>query len=427
MERKIELVNHAPKMQKLRKVAAYARVSSGKDAMLHSLSAQVSYYSDLIQKYSDWQCARVYADEAVTGTKDSRPEFDRLINDCRDGKVDYILTKSISRFARNTVTLLSTVRELRDVGIGIYFEEQRIDTLTVEGEFLLTVLASYAQEESRSVSENCKWRARKGFEKGVPYACEMLGYRLVNGKITVIPEEAELVRRIFAMYLDGYGTAAISKTLNAEGIKSHRGNTFSQSSIWSILRNEKHCGDLMLQKYFRSDHITKRKIENVGQLPRYFVADDHEPIIDRETFQAVQDEIKRRADMFANSNEPTFSVFSSKIRCGICGKNYRRKPNCGHWHWTCGTYLTLGKAACPSKRVPEVTLKNVCCEVLGMDEFDEETFAGKVDHITAFPGNVLRFTLRNGAELETVWKDHSRRDSWTDEMKAAARERSRRK
>lgn len=198
MERKIELVNHTPKMQKLRRVAAYARVSSGKDAMLHSLSAQVSYYSELIQKHSDWQYVGVYADEAVTGTKDTRPEFDRLINDCRNGKVDYILTKSISRFARNTVTLLSIVREVRDAGIGIYFEGQRIDTLTVEGEFLLTVLASYAQEESRSVSENCKWRARKGFEKGVPYACEMLGYRLVNGKITVIPEEAEIFFYVLA-------------------------------------------------------------------------------------------------------------------------------------------------------------------------------------------------------------------------------------
>lgn len=427
MERKIELVNHAPKMQKLRKVAAYARVSSGKDAMLHSLSAQVSYYSDLIQKHSDWQYAGVYTDEAVTGTKDTRPEFDRLINDCRNGKVDYILTKSISRFARNTVTLLSTVRELRDAGIGIYFEEQRIDTLTVEGEFLLTVLASYAQEESRSVSENCKWRMRKKYEKGQPHTCEMLGYHLENGQIVITPDEAETVRRIFSLYLEGYGKMMICKILNADGVTSHIGNPLRPSSIDIVLQNEKYCGDLLLQKSFISDHITKRKVINNGQLPKYFVENNHEPIIDKTTFQTVQDEIKRRTELFGNSDTPVFSVFTSKIRCGICGKNYRRKPNCGHWHWTCGTYLTLGKAACPSKRVPEVALKNVCREVLGMNEFDEETFAEKVDHITALPGNVLRFTLRSGTELETVWKDHSRRDSWTDEMKAAARERSKRK
>ena len=184
-------------LPKLLRVAAYARVSSAKDAMHHSLSAQVSYYSDLIQKHPGWSYAGVYADEAKTGTRDSRESFQRLIADCKTGKIDAVITKSISRFARNTVTLLETVRELKGYGIDVFFEEQNIHTLSAEGELMLSILASYAQEESLSASENQKWRIRRNFEEGKPWNGTMLGYRYREGTLVVEPGEAEIVRRIF--------------------------------------------------------------------------------------------------------------------------------------------------------------------------------------------------------------------------------------
>lgn len=206
MGRKVTRVAfNVPEIPKKKNVAAYCRVSSGKDAMLHSLAAQVSYYSELIQSHGEWEYAGVYADEAKTGTKDTRENFVRLLSDCRAGKIDLILTKSISRFARNTVTLLETVRELKLMGVDVYFEEQNIHSMSTDGEFMLTILASYAQEESRSASENQKWRIKKNFEEGKPWSSTLLGYRNVNGRFEIVPEEAQTVRMIFDWYLEGLG------------------------------------------------------------------------------------------------------------------------------------------------------------------------------------------------------------------------------
>lgn len=192
----INKVNTVKKLPKKLRVCAYARVSTGKDAMLDSLANQVSYYSKYIQSKKEWLYVGVYSDEAISGTKATRPGFQKMINDAKNGKIDLIITKSISRFARNTVTLLETVRELKAIGVGVYFEEQRIQTISKEGELMLTILASYAQEEARSVSENMKWRVRKNFAEGIPYKLTILGYRLTKGKITIVPEEAEIVKLI---------------------------------------------------------------------------------------------------------------------------------------------------------------------------------------------------------------------------------------
>ena len=203
--------SRSPKLEQKKKVAAYARVSSGKDAMLHSLSAQVSYYSKFIQSHNEWIYVGVYVDEAKTGTKDTREGFQRQIADCRAGKVDMILTKSISRFARNTVSLLQTVRECKAMGVDIYyFEEQNIHTMSGDGELMMTILASYAQEESRSASENQKWRIRKNFEEGKPWSSTIHGYRSENGRYVVFPEEAVLVKKIFRWYLEGRGYNTIA-------------------------------------------------------------------------------------------------------------------------------------------------------------------------------------------------------------------------
>ena len=405
-----------PKMNipKLKRVAAYARVSSGKDAMLHSLSAQVSYYSELIQKHSGWQYVGVYADEALTGTKENRENFQRLLADCRAGKVDMVITKSISRFARNTVTLLETVRELKNMGVDVFFEEQNIHSLSADGELMLTILASYAQEESLSASENQKWRIRRNFENGMPWNGTMLGYRYEEGTLVVEPTEAEIVSRIFTEYLGGSGMTAIAKRLNADGIPTRFGNDWGKTSVGKVLQNYAYTGNLLLQKYRRMDHLTKRDEPNNGELPKYHIADAHEAIISLRSFNAVQEEMKRRA---AKHTHPGVKhkeySFSGKITCARCGKHYRRKVKETGPVWICTTYNTYGKAACPSKAIPESILEAIADEVGGI---------GKITALQACDDNTLVLTLTSGEQIVKQWQDRSRRQSWTPEMKEAARQ-----
>lgn len=215
---KIKIVRHRKKLASKKKVTAYARVSTGKDAMLHSLSAQVSYYSTLIQNTRGWLYCGVYVDEAMTGTKSERPNFQKMMEDARAGKLDMIITKSIYRFARNTVTLHETVRELKVLNVDVFFEEQNIHSLSADGELMLSFLTSYAQEESRSASDNLKWSIRNRFKKGMAWNTHVYGYQFSNGTFITIPAEAEIVKQIFASYLDGKGTPAIAKDLNKRGI-----------------------------------------------------------------------------------------------------------------------------------------------------------------------------------------------------------------
>ena len=405
-----------PKMNipKLKRVAAYARVSSGKDAMLHSLSAQVSYYSELIQKHSGWQYVGVYADEALTGTKDNRENFQRLLTDCRSGKVDMVITKSISRFARNTVTLLETVRELKNMGVDVFFEEQNIHSLSADGELMLTILASYAQEESLSASENQKWRIRRNFENGMPWNGTMLGYRYEDGSLVVEQTEAETVKRIFSEYFAGSGMTAIAKRLNADGILTRYGNPWGKTSVGKVLQNYAYTGNLLLQKYRRVDHLTKRDELNNGALPQYHVQGCHEAIIPLWSFNAVQEEMKRRAEKHTHPGERRKEYpFSGKLICAGCGKHYRRKVKETGPVWICTTYNTYGKAACPSKAIPESVLEAITDEVGGIS---------KITALQACEGNTLVLTLTSGEQIVKRWQDHSRRQSWTPEMKEMARQ-----
>ena len=278
---------------KKKRVAAYARVSVGTEAMLHSLATQVSYYNELIQKNPQWEFAGVFADAGLTGTKETRPEFQRMLSECHKGHIDLILVKSISRFARNTLTLVNTVRELKALGVGVFFEEQNLNTLSGDGEFMLTILASFAQEESRNVSENLKWRIRKKFEQGIPMVNSLYGYEVKKGCFKVKPDEAQVVKRIYSMYLDNMNYTAIAKALSKEGVPTPLGGLWSASRIANILKNEKYAGDLLLQKTYINNHIEKRSCINRGELPRYYVKDNHEPIVDRETFDAVQRKIEK--------------------------------------------------------------------------------------------------------------------------------------
>lgn len=249
-----------PTIKKRKKVAAYARISMESERMNHSLSTQISYYNNLIQKNPDWEFAGVYADNGISGTSTAkRDEFNRMIADAKQGKIDIILTKSIQRFARNTVDLLKAVRELKSLGIEVRFEKENINSLSGDGELMLSILASFAQEESRSISENVKWATRKRFEQGIPNGrFNVYGYRWEDNQLVIIPEEAEVVKRIFQNFLDGKSRLETERELESEGIRTRRGYVMRDSNIHNILTNITYTGNLLFQKEYIADPINKK-------------------------------------------------------------------------------------------------------------------------------------------------------------------------
>lgn len=425
MERIVERVQFPDKPNiKLLRTAAYARVSSGKDAMLHSLSAQVSYYNALIQSNPEWLFCGVYADEALTGTKESRQNFQKLISECRAGNIDLVITKSISRFARNTVTLLKTIRELKEMGVDVYFEEQNIHSISSDGELMITILASYAQEESYSASENQKWRIRKGFESNKVSTVIMLGYkRNRDGVLEIIPEEAWIVKMMFADALSGMGGLAIANKLNELNISTKNGNQWTAHGVRRLLNNEKYCGDLRLQKFYNENHLTKRKMINTGNLPQIYVEEAHPAIIDKETFMCVQKIMHERQRFTAQKKVAAVYPFTGMIKCGCCGKSYRRKTITTGIVWICTTYNTKGKKYCPTaKQIPEEKLTLACCEVLNTNTFDEELFHSMIEQIIIPKPNQILFRFIDGSEHTVTWQDRSRSESWSPEMRAKAAE-----
>ena len=375
---KIEPIS--PSLPTRKKVAAYARVSMETERLNHSLSAQVSYYSNLIQSNPEWEYAGVYADNAVTGTKSSsREEFQRMLEDCEAGKIDIILTKSISRFARNTVDLLEAVRHLKELGIEVRFEKEHINSLSGDGEVMLTLLASFAQEEIRSLSENVRWGTRKRFEQGIPNGRFLIyGYRWEGDHLVVEPEEAKIVRLIYDNFLKGLSAEATEKQLDEMGVKSMKGMHFPNSSIRAILKNITYTGNLLFQKEYTLDPISKKTRKNHGELPQYFVENTHEAIIPMETYQAVQAEIARRRELGALANwSINTSCFTSKIKCGLCGasfvrntrKNRAKTSQLGERYtfYGCGTNKRKGEH-CSSGTIREDVLKEECAKALGLPD-----------------------------------------------------------
>lgn len=412
-----------PAIAKRERVAAYARVSCGKDAMLHSLSAQVNYYSQYIQQNPAWEYAGVYVDEALTGTKDSRPEFQRMLADCKAGKIDRILTKSLSRFARNTVTVLESVRMLKSLGIDVYFEEGNIHSLGADSELILTLLASFAQEESLSVSENQKWRIRKGFEQGEVMCWRfMLGYRIEHGKVEINPDGAEIVRDIFHRAIAGETYGSICRRLNAQGKTGALGKPFRSAHIRDILTNEKYTGNALLQKTFVRDHLSKRQVANKGELPQYYATETHPAIIDEATFEAAQEIVRQHAERRRDCARPQRSEFTTKIRCPFCGQAYKRVTSNGTVGWNCSTYQDKGKRYCHGKKIPEAVLKALVADVLELPCYEAPEMEAQIDHIEVPADNHLTFFLKNSRIEERIWKDRSRRESWTPEMKEKARQ-----
>ena len=394
--RKIDL--HLTALPKKLRVAAYARVSKETDRLLHSFSEQVSYYNDLIQNNPEWEFVGVFADSGITGTQTAhRCEFQRLMQECENGNVDLILCKSISRFARNTVDLLQTIRHLKNIDVEVRFEKEGISTFSSDGELLLTLLASFAQEESNSISENVKWGIRKRFQDGTIGTANkhLLGYRYDEDKrqYVIIPNEAETVRWMFQMFLEGISFQQIADKLNAAGIRSVLGNEFQEASVRQILYNEIYAGDLLRQKSITTSPITKVKVKNLGKLPQYLYTDCHEAIIDRETYEKVKIEMKRRASM----QHPVY-FFTGKIRCETCGGYYSRRK---HKHRNGKIYIRwacrhkLDRKNCTSVDIQESTLISACIDTVGAN-YEDRITTMSIDA----DGNI-HFTL-TGGEKE-VW------------------------
>ena len=428
--RKINIIEpKVPQMPSRKKVAAYARVSMESERLQHSLSAQVSYYSSLIQQNPAWEYAGVYADDGITGTKtNDRTEFNRMIADCEARKIDIILTKSISRFARNTVDLLNAVRHLKELGISVQFEKEHIDSLSEDGELMLTLLASFAQEEVRSLSDNVKWGTRKRFEKGIPNGrFQIYGYRWDGDHLVVEPEEAKIVKLIYDNFLNGLSAESTEKQLEEMGVKSYKGQHFGNTSIRQILGNITYTGNLLFQKEYTVDPISKKSRKNQGELPQYWVENTHEAIIPMEVYQAVQEEKARRRELgvFANWSINT-SCFTSKIKCGRCGKSYQRSnrkgrkdPDANYTVWICGTRRKTGNAQCQNKDIPEPMLKEACAAVLGLDEFDETVFSEQINHIEIPAPYEMVFYFKDGRIVPHRWQSTMRKDCWTDDRRAA--------
>ena len=310
---------------------SYARVSTDHDDQFSSYEAQIDYYTNYIKGRDDWEYVNVYTDEGITGTSTKRREgFKQMISDALDGKIDLIVTKSVSRFARNTVDSLTTIRQFKEAGVEVYFEKENIWTFDGKGELLLTIMSSLAQEESRSISENCTWGQRKRFADGkvtVPFQ-RFLGYdRGPDGNLVVNPEQAVIVKSIYSMFLQGMSYHGIAKKLTADGIPTPGGKEkWSISTVKSILSNEKYKGDALLQKSYTVDFLTKKTKVNEGEIPQYYVEDNHEAIIDPEVFDMVQREMTKRGR--GKKYHSSVHSFSSKIRCGECGSWYGSKV----WH-----------------------------------------------------------------------------------------------
>lgn len=378
------------------RVAAYCRVSTESERLGHSLATQTSYYSALIQSNPEWEYAGVYADSFISGTKSTnRPEFQRLLADCEAGRVDIVLTKSISRFSRNLVDLLSTVRRLKALGVSVRFEKENIDTLTGDGELMLSILASFAEEESKSISANVAWAARKKFKAGEQWHKAAFGYRWDKATKTFVvdPAEAEVVRQIFSDYLDGVPIDQIARRVG-----------FSHFRVAYILQNEVYRGDIALQKTFKVGLLTRQR-KNRGELPSYYVSENHEAIIEPEVWDAVQTKIQAAREPASDGLQrivPPASVLSGMIVCGQCGSHFCKgvvngnKTDGMQEIWICYGKNSKGTAFCSARNIRGDRIRTASAQVLGTTVFDEAVFASRVDKIVAPGDDTLEFHFRDG-------------------------------
>ena len=395
---KIRRVQPSPILQKKLRVAAYARVSV--DTLHHSLAAQVSFYSALIQNNPAWEYAGVYADEGITGTSTAhRDEFKRLIADCNAGKIDLVLVKSISRFARDTVDCLHTVRRLKEKGIAVRFERENIDSTSEDGELLLTLLASFAQEESRSIGDNIRWGVRRRFAEGIPNGHKApYGYQWDGEMFRIIPAEGKIVKEIYRRYLAGESAYAIAKRLAGRGITGRQGRPIEQTTVKDILSNISYTGTMALQKnYISEGHIRKR---NKGEVPIYMVEGMFEPLVSKDDFDNAQEIRQRRAAQSGNRNSVRMS-FSGIVKCGCCGSGFSRRTAGKYRRWGCNTRERKGRESCDSRPIKEEELVAAVRTVMEKDDFDAAELRRKVSKIVIHD-DCVEFHLINGHIKKTA-------------------------
>jgi DNA invertase Pin-like site-specific DNA recombinase len=362
-----------------KKVAAYARVSTNSDEQYTSYEAQVTYYQKYIQDRPDWEYTHVYADEGITGTNTKkRVEFNRMIKDALNGKINLIITKSISRFARNTLDTISYVRKLKDNGIEVFFEKENLWTLDPKSELILTIMASIAQEESRSISQNVTWGKRVGFQEGkVSFAYKnFMGYKKEDDKIVIDEDQAVIVKMIYRMFLvEGKTATGIAKHLKSLNVKTPTGRStnWTKNTVTSILTNEKYKGDALLQKTFTGNYLEHSIVKNTGQIPQYYVENSHPAIIDRDMWERVQVELGRREALGAQYSSS--DIFASKLICEDCGGFYGKKK----WHsnskysrfiYQCNNKFHKHKGKCmtPNLKEEDIKLKFIKAYNLAMED-----------------------------------------------------------
>jgi len=406
-------LSQAQAVRRQLRVAAYCRVSTDSEEQLTSYEAQKNYYTDKIMTNPDWTMAGIYADEGITGTSArKRPEFLRMIRKCRQKKIDLVLVKSISRFARNTVDCLNYVRVLRSLGIAIIFEEQNINTLETDSEMLITMMGAFAQAESESLSGNVQWGIRQAMREGkvhIQYRWLYAYEKGEDGHPKVIPEQAEVVRRIFDSYLAGHSLRMIKEALEQDNAPAlDGGSNWSISVIRGILKNEKYCGDALMQKTFTQDCISKKQIRNVGQLPMYLKQNNHEGIVSRDKFNQVQAEMARRNARKAPSRNkaPTGrSCYSAKyalterLVCGECGTLYRRcvwsKRGKTRVVWRCASRVDYGTTYCRSSpTLDEKPLQDAILAAINSAMSQKDVLIGQITdamrmELIPFPGGTM--------------------------------------
>ena len=352
----VKIIQPIVEQAKKLRVAAYARVSSDSVDQLNSFATQVAYYTDFIQSTDEGEFAGLYADEAVSGTTaDKRNDLQRLLADCRAGKIDRILVKSISRFARNTLDCIQTVRELKQLGIAVEFEKEQIDTGNMGSEMLLSILGSAAQEESLSISKNLKWSYRRRMKSGDFITCSApLGYYLKNGTLIPDPQEVPIVEYIFSSYLTGRSLKEIATELSTMevGIADKKSERWHRSTIRYILANEKYIGDSLVQKWFTPDELPLKHQKNKGEISQYYIKNSHPAIISREIFETVQQLLKQRVEQHFSKTAIRSFPLSRTMQCALCGSTFQRRPNTKTVRWTCYQHLQ-SKELCPMTIIEE--------------------------------------------------------------------------
>lgn len=394
------------------RVAAYARVSTDNEEQATSYEAQVEYYTNYIKANPDWKFVGVFADEGITGTNTKKRDgFNQMIARAKAGQIDLILTKSISRFARNTVDTLQTVRDLKALGVEVIFEKENLHTLDPKCEIMLTIMSSLAQEESRSISENIRWSMQKNMQQGkvsLNYK-HFLGYcKGKDGRLEIVEEEAEIVREIYRLFLEGRGFREIARILTERQVPTPGGKAvWSCSTVRSILSNEKYKGDALLQKHYTVDFLSKEQRKNRGERPQYYVENSHPAIIDRETFDFVQKEIDRRLHAFKGYNLGEEELFRDKLICSCCGRPYlpkRRETKSGiKFYWHCSRkYKSKDRCTTPIIQAWQIrqALENyLISKHYQHPDFSEHRFKKMIDHILIADDSTITLFLTDGTSI----------------------------